>query len=59
MPSCKIAVCVKDDKEFFALGLADLVCGILRGFPVSGSSSRSAVNVLSGARQNSLLLWLH
>lgn len=38
------------DKEFFALGLADLVCGIFRGFPVSGSSSRSSVNISSGGK---------
>ncbi len=38
------------DREFFAMGLADLVCGIFRGFPVGGSSSKSSVNITSGAK---------
>jgi len=38
------------DREFFAMGLSDLVCGIFRGFPVGGSSSKSTVNISSGAK---------
>ena len=38
------------DREFFAMGLSDLVCGIFKGFPVGGSSSKSSVNVTSGAK---------
>lgn len=38
------------DKEFFALGFADLVCGIFKGFPISGSSTRTTINITSGAK---------
>lgn len=38
------------DKEFFAMGFADIICGIFKGFPVSGSSSRTLVNIESGAK---------
>jgi len=36
------------DREFYALGVADLVCGIFKGFPASGSSSRTVLNIISG-----------
>lgn len=38
------------NKEFFALGLADVLIGFFRGYPVSGADSRTAVNVAVGGR---------
>lgn len=38
------------DKEFFAMGFTDIVCGVFKGFPVSGSSSRTTINIASGAK---------
>jgi high affinity sulfate transporter 1 len=38
------------NKEFFALGLADLFIGFFRGYPVSGADSRTAVNVAMGGK---------
>lgn len=38
------------DKEFFAMGFVNIVCGIFKGFPASGSSSRTLVNINSGAK---------
>jgi high affinity sulfate transporter 1 len=38
------------DKEFFALGLADLLIGLFKGFPISGADSRTAVNVAVGGK---------
>ncbi len=39
---------LKPNREFFALGLADIVTGFFKGFPVSGADSRTAVNVAVG-----------
>ncbi len=41
---------LKPNQEFFALGLADFVAGLFRGFPVSGADSRTAVNVTVGGK---------
>jgi high affinity sulfate transporter 1 len=38
------------NKEFFALGLADLLIGFFRGYPISGADSRTAVNVATGGK---------
>jgi high affinity sulfate transporter 1 len=38
------------NKEFFALGLADLVIGFFKGYPISGADSRTAVNVAVGGK---------
>jgi high affinity sulfate transporter 1 len=38
------------NKEFFALGLADLIIGFFKGFPISGADSRTAVNVAVGGK---------
>jgi high affinity sulfate transporter 1 len=38
------------NKEFYALGLADILIGFFRGYPVSGADSRTAVNVAVGGR---------
>jgi len=38
------------DKEFIALGTANVAAGFFQGFPVSGSQTRSAINVSAGAK---------
>lgn len=38
------------DKELFAQGLGNLICGVLGGLPVTGVIVRSATNVEAGAR---------
>lgn len=38
------------NREFFALGLADIVIGLFRGFPISGADSRTAVNNAVGGK---------
>jgi high affinity sulfate transporter 1 len=38
------------NKEFFALGLADLIIGFFKGYPISGADSRTAVNVAVGGK---------
>jgi len=38
------------NKEFYALGLADVVIGFFKGYPVSGADSRTAVNVAVGGK---------
>lgn len=38
------------NKEFYALGLADVLIGFFRGYPVSGADSRTAVNVAVGGK---------
>lgn len=38
------------NKEFYALGLADLLIGFFKGYPVSGADSRTAVNVAVGGK---------
>lgn len=38
------------NQEFIGQGLANIACGFLSGYPVSGSFSRSAVNARAGAR---------
>jgi high affinity sulfate transporter 1 len=57
-------------REFLALGAANVAAGLLRGFPVSSSGSRTAVGAASGSRSQwhsvvaaacviAVLLWLH
>lgn len=41
---------VDADEEFVALGVANLAVGFFQGFPVSGSSTRTAVNRSVGAK---------
>ncbi|MBO3751636.1 sulfate permease [Streptosporangiaceae bacterium NEAU-GS5] len=41
---------VAANREFLALGTANIGAGLLRGFPVSSSGSRTALAVASGAR---------
>ena len=38
------------DREFVALGLANLATGLMRGYPIAGGLSRTAVNAQAGAR---------
>ncbi len=38
------------DREFYAMGFVNIVNGLFRGFPASGSSSRTLVNINSGAK---------
>ncbi|MBL9107245.1 MAG: sulfate permease [Myxococcales bacterium] len=38
------------DREFVALGLSNLATGLLRGYPIAGGLSRTAVNAQAGAR---------
>jgi MFS superfamily sulfate permease-like transporter len=38
------------NREFFAMGLADLLIGFFRGYPISGADSRTAVNVAVGGK---------
>ena len=38
------------NKEFFALGLAHVLIGFFKGYPVSGADSRTAVNVAVGGK---------
>lgn len=45
------------NKEFTTMGLADTVCGLFKGFPVSGSSSRTAINISSGAKSKFSMLF--
>jgi high affinity sulfate transporter 1 len=40
----------QDNREMAAVGVVNLACGALGGFPVSGSSSRTPVAQASGAR---------
>ena len=41
---------VDADEEFTALGVANAAVGLFQGFPVSGSSTRSAINQSAGAK---------
>lgn len=38
------------NQELFGQGIANMVAGVFSGYPVSGSFSRSAVNIASGAK---------
>lgn len=38
------------DQEIFSMGIANVGCGLFSGIPASGSLTRSALNVNSGAR---------
>lgn len=38
------------DQELVGQGMANIVAGLFRGYPVSGSFSRTAVNIAAGAR---------
>jgi len=37
-------------RDFFAMGIANIGCGLLRGLPVGGSLSSTALSLLAGAR---------
>ncbi len=41
---------VDPDQELIALGLANAAAGLVRGFPIAGGLSRTAVNAEAGAR---------
>ncbi len=41
---------VDADEEFVSLGVANLAVGLFQGFPVSGSSTRTAINQSAGAK---------
>lgn len=41
---------LESNQEFVGQGMANAACGILSGFPVAGSFSRSAINFDAGAR---------
>lgn len=41
---------IKPNQEFYATGLADIVCGFFRGYPVSGAESRTAINIKTGSQ---------
>jgi len=41
---------LESNQEFVGQGMANAACGILSGFPVAGSFSRSAINYDAGAR---------
>ncbi|MBZ9570181.1 SulP family inorganic anion transporter [Methanobrevibacter sp. TMH8] len=41
---------VDNNKELFALGISNIFSGLLQGFPVGGSLSRSAINEESGVK---------
>ena len=41
---------VDADEEFTSLGVANLAVGLFQGFPVSGSSTRTAINQSAGAK---------
>jgi len=45
-----IAVKIDPNKELVALGICNLVCSQMSGYPVTGSFSRTAVNADSGAQ---------
>jgi MFS superfamily sulfate permease-like transporter len=40
---------VDPNREFYAVGLSDVLCGLFNGYPVCGSGSRTAVNIRSGS----------
>ncbi|MDA3961587.1 MAG: SulP family inorganic anion transporter [Planctomycetota bacterium] len=46
----KLGVATDLDKELLGQGAASLVAGVTAGFPVSGSLSRSSLNLMAGAR---------
>ncbi len=48
---------VNPDKEFFAMGLADTVCGIFKGFPVCGSGMRTTVSLDAGAKSKLAMIF--
>ncbi len=41
---------VAADREFIALGLANVTSGLSSGFPIAGTDSRTAINDLTGGR---------
>lgn len=40
---------IDSNREFYSLGLADIVIGFFNGYPICGSGSRTAVNIKSGS----------
>lgn len=48
---------LEPDREFFGVGAANVGSGLLTGFPVNGSQSRSFVVQSSGARSQVSSLW--
>ncbi len=47
---------VNTDTEIVAIGAANVAAGLFQGFPVSGSQTRTAVSVSSGAKSQATLL---
>jgi SulP family sulfate permease len=45
------------DRELVALGLGNLATGLLRGYPIAGGLSRTAVNAQAGARTGLAGVW--
>ena len=43
---------VQADREFIALGLANIASGLSSGFPIAGADSRTAINDLTGGRSH-------
>ena len=41
---------VEADREFIALGIANIASGLSSGFPIAGADSRTAINDLTGGR---------
>ncbi|HEY2486050.1 MAG TPA: SulP family inorganic anion transporter [Candidatus Binataceae bacterium] len=41
---------VQADREFIALGIANIASGLSSGFPIAGADSRTAINDLTGGR---------
>ncbi|HMS65674.1 MAG TPA: SulP family inorganic anion transporter [Ignavibacteria bacterium] len=41
---------IDPDREFYAMGLSDFLSGLFKGFPASGSSIRTKINIETGAR---------
>lgn len=41
---------VEADREFIALGLANVTSGLSSGFPIAGTDSRTAINDITGGR---------
>ncbi len=48
---------LKPNREFFTLGLADIISGFFKGFPSSGSSSLAVVSISSGGKTKAVNLF--
>lgn len=49
---------IESNTELLAVGVANVAAGLVAGYPVTGSFSRTAVNVASGSRSG-LAVSLH